>query len=93
MLILWPDGHRSLYAQRYLRFQCHCAQCIEEWTGRQLISLDQVDSDVHALNISPVGNYAVKFQWSDGHSTGIYSYELLRGICPCKECAAKGPAS
>ena len=33
-----------------------------------------------------VGNYAIRIQWSDGHSTGIYSYEHLRKVCPCPEC-------
>jgi DUF971 family protein len=28
----------------------------------------------------------VRFEWSDGHNTGIYSYEYLRAICPCETC-------
>jgi DUF971 family protein len=35
-----------------------------------------------------MGHYAVQFLWSDGHYTGIYPYEFLRGACPCAECAA-----
>jgi DUF971 family protein len=34
-----------------------------------------------------VGNYAVQISFTDGHSTGIYSYDHLRSICPCPECA------
>ena len=33
-----------------------------------------------------VGNYAVQISFTDGHSTGIYSYDHLRTICPCAEC-------
>jgi DUF971 family protein len=33
-----------------------------------------------------VGNYAVQIDFSDGHTTGIYSYDYLRTICPCEEC-------
>jgi DUF971 family protein len=33
-----------------------------------------------------VGNYAIQITFSDGHSTGIYSYDQLRTICPCPEC-------
>jgi DUF971 family protein len=33
-----------------------------------------------------VGKYAVRFEWSDAHNTGIYSYEYLRAICPCERC-------
>jgi DUF971 family protein len=43
---------------------------------------------VSPLAIEPVGNYAVAFQWSDGHATGIYRFDFLRQICPCGECAA-----
>ncbi len=35
----------------------------------------------------PVGRYAVQIVWADGHSTGIYSYELLRSLCGCASCA------
>jgi len=33
-----------------------------------------------------VGAYAVQFVWDDGHSTGIYSWDLLREACPCDLC-------
>ncbi len=35
-----------------------------------------------------VGRYALQIFWSDGHSTGIYSFHYLRELCPCGECAA-----
>jgi DUF971 family protein len=40
------------------------------------------------LGIEPVGNYALRINWSDGHNAGIYSYAHLRQICPCPECQA-----
>ena len=40
------------------------------------------------LEIEPVGNYALRIVWNDGHNTGIYSYDHLRHICPCPECRA-----
>lgn len=33
-----------------------------------------------------VGNYALQIEFTDGHSTGIYSFTYLREICPCAEC-------
>jgi DUF971 family protein len=33
-----------------------------------------------------VGNYALQIDFTDGHSTGIYSYDYLRTICPCRDC-------
>jgi len=35
------------------------------------------------LKVSLVGAYAIRIDWSDGHSTGIYTYEFLWEICPC----------
>jgi hypothetical protein len=37
-----------------------------------------------------VGNYALAFAWSDGHSTGIYTFEYLRKLCPCPQCLPEG---
>jgi DUF971 family protein len=38
------------------------------------------------LDVEPVGHYAIRILWSDGHSTGIYSFEHFRKICPCPAC-------
>jgi DUF971 family protein len=40
------------------------------------------------IDIRPIGNYAIEFHWRDGHSTGIYTYDYLRSLCPCSECAS-----
>jgi DUF971 family protein len=40
------------------------------------------------LNIEPIGSYAIKISWNDGHDTGMYSWDHLRSICPCAECRA-----
>jgi DUF971 family protein len=32
------------------------------------------------LSVEPVGNYAIRIHWSDGHSTGIYTWEYLRRL-------------
>ena len=34
-----------------------------------------------------VGNYALQIDFNDGHATGIFSFDFLRTICPCEECA------
>ena len=48
-------------------------------------------SDYPALNVEAIGAYAVKIDWSDGHKTGIYSFDYLRKICQCDAC--KDPVS
>jgi DUF971 family protein len=37
--------------------------------------------------IQLVGNYALQIVWDDNHDAGIYSWDYLRRICPCSECA------
>lgn len=84
--IAWADGHESVYAPRYLRQNCRCAKCQDEFTGRQRLDPQSVAVDVYPLAIRYVGRYAIRFDWSDGHTTGIYPFELLRDICPCDAC-------
>jgi DUF971 family protein len=84
--IRWSDGHVSEYEPRYLRLRCPCAGCVEEMTGRALLDPRSVPEDVYPLAIHYVGRYALRFDWSDGHSTGIYPFTLLRGLCPCEAC-------
>jgi DUF971 family protein len=88
LTIHWRDGHTSEYEPRYLRLRCRCAGCIEEFTGRPLLDAAKVRADVYPLEIRYVGRYALGFDWSDGHKTGIYPFELLREICPCRDCIA-----
>jgi DUF971 family protein len=88
--IVWDDGHISEYEPRYLRLACPCASCIEEMTGRPLLDPSRVPEDVYPGSINYVGRYALQFDWSDRHRTGIYPFDLLRRICPCDECNGIG---
>ena len=36
--------------------------------------------------MTPLGHYAYKITWSDGHDTGIYTCEALRDLCQCELC-------
>jgi DUF971 family protein len=95
LTVTWADGHESVYGARYLRGRCPCAQCVSETTGRRLVFEEHVNPDVAVASARTVGQYALHFDWSDGHTTGIYSYDYLRRICPCHACmaaAAGGPA-
>ena len=81
--IRWQDGHESIYPARELRLRCPCAGCVDEMTGVVRVISTNVPQDVHPLKIDLVGRYAITIDWSDGHHTGIYSFELLRTLCPC----------
>ena len=88
--IVWNDGHASLYPVVFLRRSCRCAACIDEWTGAQILKPEQVPENVKPIRIDPVGRYALHIAWSDGHTSGIYSFDHLRNICPCAKCRQGG---
>lgn len=86
--ITWSGDHVSRFPARALRLHCHCAVCRDELTSRPLLDPTTVPDDVKPVAISLVGSYAIRVDWSDGHNTGIYTYEYLSTICPCERCAA-----
>jgi ATP-binding protein involved in chromosome partitioning len=79
-VITWEDGKISRYPNRYLRSMCPCAQCVNETTGERMISIESIDPQVRLVSVSPVGRYALHFQWSDGHGTGLYSFDTLHEL-------------
>ncbi len=78
--IAWRDGVVSEYVPRYLRLLCPCAGCVDEMTGVRTLDPARVDPGVYPTAIHYVGRYALQFVWSDGHATGLYTFELLREI-------------
>ncbi|MSP91764.1 MAG: DUF971 domain-containing protein [Myxococcales bacterium] len=98
--IEWIDGHTTTLALALLRERCPCAGCkgthgppttlvrasrsglpIVQGPARAPVAASEVRSVV------PVGNYAIRFTWGDGHDSGIYSWRLLRALCGCPACA------
>jgi DUF971 family protein len=88
--ITWNDGHISSYPSWYLRENCTCASCVDEFTGKRKVGHGDIPSSLERENVSLVGNYALQFKWSDGHDTGIYTFEYLRSLCPCSQCLPDG---
>ena len=87
--IRWDDGHESRFAVRNLRLACRCAECVDEWTRRKILEDETVSLEIKPLRIETVGRYALSFQWSDGHSSGIYAFDYLRSLCECQQCHGK----
>ena len=92
--ITWADGHTSRYDFPYLRDHCPCALCKDEREKKDSMktptggaALPMFKPRVTAKGAKAVGSYAVQIEFSDGHATGIYSFEHLREICPCADCA------
>jgi ATP-binding protein involved in chromosome partitioning len=78
----WTDGHESRLKFRELRLACPCALCVDEMTGAPRLQASTVPADVKPLDLRTIGRYAIQFIWSDGHNTGIYSYDKLRALDP-----------
>jgi DUF971 family protein len=74
----WPGGAQVAIPSKRLRDLCPCASCIEEGTGRKLLDPATIPDDIRPERIEGVGNYAIQIHWSDGHSTGIYTWQTLR---------------
>jgi DUF971 family protein len=86
--ISWADGHIGFFPGRFLRLECKCAECVHEMTGEPILDPESVSDDVAPESVDPVGRYAIKITWNDGHSNGIYPYARLREICRCDACLA-----
>jgi len=75
--VIWTNGQTTIFPARFLRLNCPCAGCVEEMTGQRIIRPELISEDVHPLSIHPVGRYAIQILWSDGHQTGLYTWERL----------------
>jgi DUF971 family protein len=89
--VIWADGHVSDYRNDHLRAHCPCAGCRAR-PRRSLPVLNAGSGDLYPRQIGLVGRYAISIEWSDGHDSGIYRYETLRGLCPCATCATAARA-
>jgi DUF971 family protein len=85
----WKDGLHSEFDIRYLRDMCPCASCtgahgtpsLEEQQNEAGKSPFQMYTRTLRIDhVEPVGAYAIKIRWSDGHDTGIYTWDYLRKI-------------
>jgi DUF971 family protein len=85
VVVTWEDEHVSVFPLDYLRSWCPCAMCQGHAPNAKYLDLH----DQELLHVEAVGNYAVSLTWQDGHNTGIYSFRLLRPLCPCDACGGE----
>ena len=78
--IKWSDDAETRYSAAQLRRSCPCAGCVNEWTGEKILNKESVADDLKFNYISIVGRYALNFHFSDGHDTGIFSFNYLRDL-------------
>ncbi len=83
LLIDWKDGAHSEFSMAELRKACPCATCRterEKQHDNPLYILKSDPTDVVVTTARLVGNYAIQFDWSDGHNTGIFDFRMLRSL-------------
>ena len=81
--IAWADGAESYLRQDLLRRASPSAETKGERDvfGTQYGGGDGADHrGVRVLSWEQVGNYAIRFDFSDGHRTGLYTYDYLRKL-------------
>jgi|WetSurMetagenome_2_1015567.scaffolds.fasta_scaffold926173_2 DUF971 family protein len=93
LALTWDDGHEGRTTLRVLRDACPCAGC----QGETVLFRSSVP-EVPDINTpgryelrgaQAVGNYALQFTWGDGHTEGIYIWDLLRSLCECPACLTR----
>lgn len=83
LIIEWSDGIISQTSITKLRKECPCASCREEndKPSDPFRVLKPIELEpLRLIKMNPVGRYAYKITWSDGHDTGIFSLAYLRGL-------------
>ncbi|WP_339734734.1 DUF971 domain-containing protein [uncultured Gimesia sp.] len=86
LLIGWNDGQRRRYTYLELRNACPCAACRHEKTAEaadpmELTVLSPVElQPIKVDRMSLTGSYAYRITFSDGHNTGLFTFELLRDL-------------
>lgn len=78
--IIWSDEAETKYVAPDLRRACPCAGCVHEWTGEKILKAESVAEDLTFSSIAIVGRYALNFNFSDGHDSGIYTFDYLRRL-------------
>ncbi|MCH7701402.1 MAG: DUF971 domain-containing protein [Planctomycetes bacterium] len=91
--VTWDDGSQCVYDLAVLRRHCPCATCRTEREQRSESPAEQRSGSPMSLTIlktdprnlratgaTLVGRYAIQFEWSDGHNTGIFDFRFLRSL-------------
>ena len=79
----WKDSLYSELPYRFLRQKCPCARCDAIRSGKDpfhILPTDDLFQNLRLVDIQRVGRYAVRLIWSDGHRTGIYTFQFLREL-------------
>ena len=86
--ILWNDGQENYFPMAFLRKKSPSAENIGETDIFGVVHGGAPPAEHQGVTVTGwhyVGNYAIRFEFSDGHRTGLYSYPYLRKLKPEEE--------
>ncbi len=83
LAITWEDGAAFELSFEYLRVHSPSAEVRGPGPGQEKLQVGK--ENVQITNIEPVGHYAVKLVFDDGHDTGLYSWTYLRELSDRQE--------
>jgi DUF971 family protein len=79
--IIWLDDSECSILLSDLRKNCPCAECLTDRHHRPANYIPLFSSVSLTLSkVEPVGNYAIRLFWQDGHYSGIYSFNTLKNF-------------
>jgi DUF971 family protein len=81
--VVFEDGRRYSLSCEYLRVFSPSAEVRGHGPGQEVLQFGKEDVNIQA--IEPVGSYGVKLVFTDGHDTGIYSWDYLYDLGAKKE--------
>lgn len=84
LVIAWTDGSESYLPLQRMRDNCPCANCAGETDVLGNIykgpPQKMTPASYQLRGIIPVGHYGIRPAWVDGHTDGIYNFELIQGL-------------
>lgn len=77
--LAFDNGERFELTYEFLRVFTPSAEARGHGVGQETLQIGKRDVDI--VSIEPVGNYAIKPIFSDGHDSGLYSWDVLHSLC------------
>ena len=78
LVVTFDDGRTFEYTHEYLRVHSPSAEVKGHGPGQETLQTGK--EEVEIREIEPVGHYAVRLVFSDGHNTGLYTWTYLREL-------------
>jgi DUF971 family protein len=81
LILTWNTGESYSLPYFEIRYECPCAICVDEKTGKRVLTREELDQNVRPIEVNLIGRYALQIRWSDTHTTGMYHFDRLFEIC------------